>query len=421
LRLIITLTLCLFQCAVLAQSNQSDSLRQLFNSTSDPKRKIELHLDYINSLIRVDAVAALLEAEKLKSNKSLNPNQQAKLNYFLGEIYLSKGIYDSAKLYAQNVVEMAQDLNDDLLYSNSLITLGIINDYLGYYDRALSNYLKALTIKEKLEDSSGIADINNNIAILYNFQGEYEKAIDYFKQSLKTREKLNDERGIAGVYNNLGLMYMKLDNYGKALEYQNKSLELKKELGDLKGLASSYNNIGIIYFNQDLPERAIVFYEKALKVKKEIGFDADLASSYLNIGEAFMELRNFQKSEQNLQLALQEATKTNNKDDLRLIYQVLAKLMAKTSQYKAAYEYHQNYSALNDSIYNQESAERIAEMQARYELERKEKEIELLQKEKKIQQIQTENEVYNRNVFLIGFLIITVLVFAVIRAYRQVK
>lgn len=421
MRLIIIFAFCLFHVTVIGQSNPSDSLKQRFDSTSDPQKKIELHLDYINSLIRVDAAGALLEADKLKSNQNLNAKQQAQLNYLLGEIYLSKGIYDSAKLYAQKVVETAQDLNDDLLYSNSLITLGIINDYLGYYDKALSHYLEALTIKEKLEDRSGIADINNNIAILYNFQGEYQKAIDYFMQTLKTREQLNDKRGVAGAYNNLGLMYMKLDDYGKALEYQNRSLQLKKELGDQKGLASSYNNIGIIYFNQDLPERAIVFYEKALKVKKEIGFDADLASSYLNIGEAFMELGNFQKSEQNLQLALQEASKTNNKDDLRLIYQVLAKLMAKTSQYQAAYEYHQKYSALNDSIYNQKSAEKIAEMQARYELERKEKEIELLQKEKKIQQIQTENEVYNRNVFLIGFLIITVLVFAVIRAYRQVK
>ena len=48
--------------------------------------------------------------------------------------------------------------------------------------------------------------------------------------------------------------------------------------------------------------------------------------------------------------------------------------------------YHEYFQELNDSIYNVESSNQIAEMQARFDSERDAQEIALLTKDKKIQE-----------------------------------
>ena len=58
--------------------------------------------------------------------------------------------------------------------------------------------------------------------------------------------------------------------------------------------------------------------------------------------------------------------------------------------FKKALEFKRLYQILNDSIYSEASAGKLAEMQALYQLEKKDKEIQLLNNEKALQESQLE-------------------------------
>jgi len=59
----------------------------------------------------------------------------------------------------------------------------------------------------------------------------------------------------------------------------------------------------------------------------------------------------------------------------RLLYQRMQRNFEQQGKFRKAYEYAQKRQALTDSIYRKDNAERIAEMNAKYELEKKERRI----------------------------------------------
>jgi signal transduction histidine kinase len=86
--------------------------------------------------------------------------------------------------------------------------------------------------------------------------------------------------------------------------------------------------------------------------------------------------------------------------------------------YKKAFEYHKKYKELNDSIFNERNSKKMAELQTRFDFERKEKEIELLKKNEEIQQLNLERQkIFTQFLILISLLVV-ILAFVIYARYR---
>jgi hypothetical protein len=106
-------------------------------------------------------------------------------------------------------------------------------------------------------------------------------------------------------------------------------------------------------------------------------------------------------------------------------YKGLAEANEKMSDYKNAYKYHQLYSKFKDSIFNEKSSKQIAEMQTKYETEKKEQQISLLQKQKQIQSLesskqqeQAAKEKIIRNSGIAGFFLVMILGWIIYKRQR---
>jgi len=205
-------------------------------------------------------------------------------------------------------------------------------------------YLRSLKMFEEMGDKKGIAKNLNNIGIVYREQGNYDKAIDHYLRSLKIFEESDDKQRIAISLNNLGTVYYEQGNYDKTIDYFLRSLKIDEEAGDKQGIAGSLNNIGEVYREQGKYELAIEYVNRSLSIAQEIGF----------------------------------------KELIKYTYENLSVIYAKQNRFRQAYEYYQLYSEVKDSILNKESSKQINEMEAKYESEKKEKEIELLKKDQQL-------------------------------------
>jgi signal transduction histidine kinase len=117
------------------------------------------------------------------------------------------------------------------------------------------------------------------------------------------------------------------------------------------------------------------------------------------------EMREFGKAGKYFSEAMSIARELGFVSVVMICYQNLANMYASTGDYKNAYTYHLRYSELHDSLYTVESSQRIAEIQIRYETEKKEQENELLKQESKIQALQINKQQNIRN-FLIAFVML---------------
>ncbi len=351
--------------------------------------------------------------EKLKTVSG--EEKVEKLNDLAFALYNSEP--EKTEQYANQVLALAEKLDSAKGISRSYNIIGISYHVRGNYEKAMAFYLKALKIYEKIGDNNRIAVSKNNIGAIYEKQGNYDLALKFYFDALKIWEEMDDKKNLSAAYNNVGIIYQKQESYDSSLEYYLKSLKIKEEIEDNSGAAISYNNIGIIYQIQGSFDRALEYYLKALKIKEEIGDKQTIAVSYINIGSIYgdqndddkaieyylkafkifediadkygittsctslgiiyTKLQNYNLAHKYLKKSLQLAHKIGAKELEISAIDALSGLYEAQADFKQALQYHKKYTFLEKEVFNEQKSKQIAEMQAKYETEKKEKEAEI--------------------------------------------
>ncbi len=289
--------------------------------------------------------------------------------------------------YGQQALLSAEDLNDEIEKARALNNIGVGYKFISDYETALKYCLKALAIRENSKDKKGIAESLHEVGIIYDYLGNYSKALEYYNRSLKIREEIGDKKGIAASLNNIGIIYHLTDKYEKALEYYLKSLAIREELKDEKGIASCLNNAGVIYSIMKEYDKALEYCLKALEMVEKIGNRYEAANILNNIGSFYMAKKAYKQSLSYLGQGLNIAKELDAREILRENYEFHADLYAAQNDYKKALEYYKLSVKEKDSIFTEKSSKQVADMQIKYESEKKEKEIEILTKDNKINQL----------------------------------
>ncbi|MBN8697429.1 MAG: tetratricopeptide repeat protein [Bacteroidetes bacterium] len=370
----------------------------------------------------------------------------------------------TAEDYANKALTLAQNIQFKKGTANAYHVLGMINSYQSNNDKALELYMLALKINEELKDKRAMSTSYNNIGLIYWNQGNYDKALKYYLISLEMDEALGEQKGMASSYNNVGLIYWAQGDLDKAQEYFQKAVVIYAQLKDSKGMGGAYSNIGGVAYYKGKPDVAILYFKKSYDFYKEINFKTGCATALTNISEILIEQKKYQEALDYSNQAIEIHKQLGNKTDLIYGYLSVAKnymdqgLNSKAidilsqaidlskevkaqkqlsqsylmtaqaygamNNFKQAYDYYIQYSNVKDSMFTSESAEKIAEMNTKYDTDKKNKEIELLKKESEIQllnqQAEKSRSAMIRNLLIAGFVFILVLV-VVLYNRNQVK
>ena len=432
-------------------TSKIDSLKTILTNSKEDTNKVnilnklsyELNYSDIGSAEEY-ALQALEIGEKLNFNQGIIQSHNN-----LGIVYKNLGKFDLALENCQKSIEKSMSIGDSSSLAGASNTIGTVNYYLGNYSEALVWYQKALTIYKLLDLQSREAIIINNLGLVYSMLSNYNEALEFYFKSLKIQEKNNNMNGAALTLGNIGIIYFNLGDTDKALDYYEKSLKIRLELNDEFGIATCYSNMGNVYENRGETEKAMNYYFKALEIYEvkndlnnaattifcigynylnqskynkaieylsrsrdlciKFGNKSSLAYAYMNIGLAYLELHKYNKSLDNLKNGLELFTKIDDKNYISYSYNSLSRLYEATGNYKESLEYFKKYSTLRDSIFSEESSNKIAQAEVLYETEKKENSIQLLTKEKKLQSLQIEKQEYFRNFFIALSILILVL------------
>jgi serine phosphatase RsbU (regulator of sigma subunit) len=249
------------------------------------------------------------------------------------------------------------------LYNN----IGNIHKAQGRYAEALEAFQKALTIQERIGNQEGMATLYNNIGNIHAAQGRYTEALEALQKALTIRERIGNQEGIASCHNNIGTIHAAQGRYTEALEALQKALAIRERINDQEGIALSYDNIGTLYQAQGLYAVARSYFQKALAIAQSLGLQDLLDDIYLNLAQT----------------------------DSALAASGLTHL------WKSAYLHHRLYAAYKDSVLNEASIRKQAQLESQYEYDKK---ISLLkaqqEKERALAQAQLQRQKTERNALL---------------------
>jgi tetratricopeptide (TPR) repeat protein len=346
----------------------------------------------------------------------------------IGIIYYGQGRFAKALEAYQKALAIFERIGDQQGIAACYGNIGNIHHAQGRYAEALEAYQKALAIFERIGNQQGIALCYDNIGIIHYEQGRYAEASESYQKALTIRERIGDLQGIAGSYNNIGLIHNAQGRYVEALEAFQKALAIRERIGDQPGIATCHHNIGNIHKAQGRYAEALEAYQKALAIFERIGNQREIAACYVSIGTIHHAQGRYAEALEAFQKALAIAQSLQLHDLLDEIYLSLAQTdsalaaLGQNHLWKSAYLHHRLYAAYKDSVRNEASIRKQAQLESQYEYDKKTALLKAEQeKERALATAQLRQRETQRNLSLLalGIALIGLATFAIL--YRKIR
>lgn len=250
--------------------------------------------------------------------------------------------------------------------------LGIINYSKGYSLTALEHYQRSQNISRSIGDNSGAVKAANNIAIVYTNMGEHEKAIEIYEEAFQTNMSLNLLDEAASNIFNIASSYLSMQKYDRVREALSK-------LSEFNHISSTSIDpcfiLADVYIAENKLDSAMTCLKKGYDISVKEGDEFFLASVILSMAQVHSEQEKYDLANTNLYEAGQIIEK-NGFNDLKLsMLEIKADLASKRGWFEQAYRYNKEYQSLKDSLITINNFNRISELNAKYESEKKEAQI----------------------------------------------
>lgn len=321
--------------------------------------------------------------------------------------------------YAKIALDRSIALKDKSREFDALILQGILFKNLGEYEKAVSNYLLALDIAKLQSHEQKKSVCYNNIGSVYQAQGILDNALEYYKKSLDIEEKFGNKAEISLRYYNIGTVYELKDSLDLAYTYYYNSLLHEQTLNNKEGIYFALYGLSGVDIKRNNYSQAEDHLNKALDIAKELQDDAGVAICLIERGKLYKAQNKLNLAVEDISEGIRYAVKVDFKNEVREAYFQLSDIYAKQNNFQSAFEFQRRFIALNDSLSSVEVNTKIAEIESRYQISEKEKEIEFLVEKEKLLQKQANSE-KNHRYFLLITLVIT-MIFALSNLNRVTK
>ncbi|ELR70458.1 hypothetical protein C900_03712 [Fulvivirga imtechensis AK7] len=296
----------------------------------------------------------------------------------LGMLYAAKGNY----VQAREAFNQSKLYNEKVKYpfgmAEAVYQLGALYASLGEYKLATEFFFKSLDIYEHQKNRNEIGKVYYDLGWVYMKQQWYEKSEYQIKQAIDISKEIGNVNGEATGYNYLGILYFTQKKYDAALQALNRALDMKKQILDKKGIADTQFNLAELYEELDFSTRAVDLYLRSYETRKELGNLIGIAISENKLGSFYTANNQLEKAKMYLDKSRATLLKLGAKEELLKNYKYTAEYFKKVADYKSALGYNEMYASLRDTVFSATKNFQIAEMESRYALESKEREIALL-------------------------------------------
>lgn len=376
---------------ILLKGKQTDAARAVIDSAYAIATKAGLYKNiaicYFNyalierELKNTDGFIRNMESSVPWYLKANYPAGAGSAHFFIGQT-LAKSDFARALEHFKASLELRTKVNDSIGIANNLLNIASLNYQLSNLSEANEYFYRALNLAGQLHNDAVKAIALNNLSNIHNKLKNYSLSLDYLQQALDIHQQSGNRQKQARVWANFGNTYYEQGDYKQARKSFEQALSIQKEIkGSEEEMLQSYINLGMVYKSEGDTVSAINMLKKGLAVARKYGNKQGEAVVLNNLGSLTIEKGNTES----LSMLLESLKTSSTSGDRRMIltnYDNLQLYYSNKKDYKLAWDYAQKYQLLKDSIFNEEVAETIIDLQTKYETAEKEKELVTMSKEK---------------------------------------
>jgi class 3 adenylate cyclase len=246
----------------------------------------------------------------------------------------------------------------------------------------LVNNCHYLFEKKSCSEFSLLPKLYLEFSFIYYSQNEYKKAKLYAQKGIDVwQSSFKNKRILAELFCSKGDAS---EEFNEQILYTKKGYDIALADNDLEIQAKALNNLGCIYANAGENKKAIGHFKGSLAAALKNNSIQLISALYNN-------LAGLSSSSEEVELYLDSAKYyaaiKGDLEDLQTAYQNSALFHSSMGRYKKGYNDLFESLILKDSLYNLNKIKAFAEMEQKYEAEKKIAEINLLQKESELAKV----------------------------------
>lgn len=414
--LLICISLCLTAFTGFTQTRIIEKLRTNIDAATNPSQKLDATLAFCDAWesYSPDTLRKYTTLSKQLATEQKNARALLLADY-----------YHAAWLFQVNKLDSAMNVTDDVIkkytashsYDDTYLKLyglrGNILTRTARMNELMAHNFDLLKLTTQQHDTLGMARATLGIGNVKLKLKSFEEALTWYHNALHIMENPVYKRKLSFIYNNIAITFYHLSNLDSAEHYVNLGLRYSREDENLTNLANSLFVYGGFMAEFNHLAKAEAAFKEAVEVRKQIGDvyylindQAQLALFYANNNEPQKGIALCREG-----LALAEAN-GQSYANMDVLYEVLGKNYQVAGDFKSYSEILNTRLRLKDSTYKINTSEEIAELQTRYEVQKKENTI-----------IQQKLDLTQKNYFLYGSALLSLIILAVaafiFRNYRR--
>ncbi len=371
---------------VVGQRQNVDSLVNMLNKSElSNKEQMDLCYQIANRYVLFDLNKASEYAEKglNLSEKEKNMSMASKFNVFFGRIYNTRSSYDTASVYWNKALELAVSAKDKEQEASVHVGIGIMYARQEEQTFALEHFINALSIYESIGNKRRCLPILGNIGSIYRALDNNERAIYYLEKAKNIAEELEDADGKMQSYYELSAIYCTQKDYEPALKYAREAYENSRMLDDRLYRAGIAEVLSAVYYEhlKDY-DAAWKYADECLQLAREMDDQRMVAGAWKVFSNLYFVRGKYKDSEMAARKAL-EIDSTSLNININLLENMLLADILLGKKEEAVAVFHRYKSAM-DKHTNQNNREILADMDVKYETEKREMRIVSLEKERRL-------------------------------------
>ncbi len=312
------------------------------------------------------------QCREILSGKVNDPLLLANVFNQIGRCNMRRSEYKEAIEMGYKIVSAAEKTQDVLIQVKGKTLIGWAYLEMAQYGNALSWHLKALHTSNDtiLLEKYGI--IFANLALNYINLGITDSAFYYIKKAIECSRKYENLFALSNSLAIQSQLYIRAGTPSLAETSLKEVVAIRKLIGDPFYIVSDMSQLGLYYAHYGAPENGIKICNEGIEIARQYHLDSKLIFLYSSLGENY-----------------------KVKGDLDMYAHVLKKIIS-----------------LKDTVFKKNSAQALAEIQAKFELQKKENFI-----------IQQNLKISRQHYFFYGLLIFAlfsiVVTWFVFRGYKK--
>jgi tetratricopeptide (TPR) repeat protein len=303
----------------------------------------------------------------------------------LGGIFASLSKEDSMNWAYSEVKRLAKEPRDSPILARIENSLGFFAENHSDFQKALKHYTKAAKLTQQIGDSATWSLALYNIAYINQELDEFSTTRAYLQNALDASPQNSDSNGeITFTTIQLGFSdyYLKLNQVDSAFMSISKADSVIKK-HQLVGFDHYINSsLGDIFFAQEKLDKSELFYKKALDLYTKSGYLTERIETGIDLAKLYNKSLQVQKGLSICQETLKILDTFESNSLKKELLEKYNQLLQQSGDYKKAVVVLEEAYTIEKELWSTEKTKSLAELQTKYETEKKAAQIEKLSQEK---------------------------------------